>query len=83
MPSRTCTRNLCNQPCLFDVSYVSFKMGKRPNHKKRKKKKMGKSTLIAKHINEFNMFFNQLSLVKINFEDEVHALISLSSLSDS
>ena len=34
---------------------------------------------VANHINEFNMAISQLSSVKINFEDEIKALILLSS----
>ena len=30
---------------------------------------------MAKHLNEFNMIVNQLSLIEINFKDEVCALI--------
>ena len=38
---------------------------------------------VADHINEFNMIISQLSLVKINFEDEIKTLILISSLHDS
>ena len=38
---------------------------------------------VADHINEFNMIISQLSLVKINFEDEIKALILMSSLHES
>ena len=37
----------------------------------------------AGHINEFNMITSQLSLVEINFEDEIKALILVSSLPKS
>ena len=35
------------------------------------------------HINEFNMIVSQLSSVEINFEDEIKALILMSSLPKS
>ena len=38
---------------------------------------------VADHINEFNMTVSQLSLVEINFEDEIKALILMSSLPES
>ena len=34
-------------------------------------------------MNEFNMITNQSSLVKIEFDDEIHALILLASLLSS
>ena len=44
---------------------------------------MSKGGSVADHINEFNMIVSQLSLVEINFEDEIKALILMSSLPDS
>ena len=38
---------------------------------------------VADHINEFNMIISQLSSVKINFEDEIKALILMSFLPES
>ena len=38
---------------------------------------------VAGHINEFNMITSQLSSVDINFEDEIKALILMSSLPES
>ena len=38
---------------------------------------------VADHINEFNMIISQLSLVEINFEDEIKALILMSFLPES
>ena len=38
---------------------------------------------VVDHINEFNMIVSQLSLVKINFEDEIKAMILMSSLPKS
>ena len=42
-----------------------------------------KSTLVAQHLNEFNTSTNQLSIVGIEFDDEVRALILLASLPNS
>ena len=40
-------------------------------------------TPVVQHMNEFNMITNQLSLVEIEFDDKVHALILLASLLSS
>ncbi|CAJ2648559.1 unnamed protein product [Trifolium pratense] len=45
--------------------------------------KMGEGISITNHINEFNTILSQLESVQIKFEDEVKALILLSSLPDS
>ena len=44
---------------------------------------MSEGGLIDDHINEFNMIISQLSSVEINFEDEIKALILMSSLPES
>ena len=44
---------------------------------------MSKGGSVAGHINEFNMIVSQLSSVDINFEDEIKALILMSSLPES
>ena len=41
--------------------------------------KMSKSGSIADHLNEFNTLTSQLSSVKVNFDDEVRALLILCS----
>ena len=38
---------------------------------------------VSNHINEFNMIVSQLNSVDINFEDEIKALILMSSLPES
>ena len=38
---------------------------------------------VSDHINEFNMIVSQLNSVDINFEDEIKALILMSSLPES
>ena len=44
---------------------------------------MSEGESIVDHINEFNIIVRQLSSVKINFEDEIKALILMSSLPES
>jgi hypothetical protein len=41
--------------------------------------KMSKNGSIADHLNEFNMVTNQLSFLKVDFDDEVMALLIFSS----
>ena len=45
--------------------------------------KMAEGASVTDHINEFNVIMTQLSSVEIMFNDEVNALILLSSLPDS
>ena len=45
--------------------------------------KMSKSGSVADHLNEFNTLTSQLSSVKVNFDDEVRALLILCSLLES
>lgn len=40
---------------------------------------MWESTTVANHLNEFAMITMQLSVVEIDFDDEIEALILLSS----
>ena len=44
---------------------------------------MSEGRSFVDHINEFNMIISQLRSVKINFEDEIKALILMSSLLES
>ena len=44
---------------------------------------MSEGGRVADHINEFNMIISQLGSVEINFEDEIKALILMSSLPES
>ena len=44
---------------------------------------MSEDESVADHINEFNIIVNQLRSVEINFEDEIKALILMSSLPES
>ena len=45
--------------------------------------KMSEGGSVADHLNEFNMVTNQLSSVKVDFDDEVRALLILCSLPES
>jgi hypothetical protein len=45
--------------------------------------KMSEGGSIADHLNEFNMVTNQLSYVKVDFDDEIRALLILCSLPES
>jgi hypothetical protein len=45
--------------------------------------KMAEGALVTHHLNEFNTITNQLSLVEIDFDDEIRALIVLASLPNS
>ena len=45
--------------------------------------KMGEEALVAQRLNEFNTIMNQLSLVEIDFDDKIRALIVLASLPNS
>ena len=42
--------------------------------------KMAKNASISQHLNEFNIITNQLCSVKIDFNNEIHALMVLASL---
>ena len=43
---------------------------------------MSENGSVSDHINEFNMILSQLNFVDINFEDEIKALILMSSLTE-
>jgi hypothetical protein len=45
--------------------------------------KMSEGGSVADHLNEFNMVTNQLSSVKVDFDDEARALLILCSLPES
>jgi hypothetical protein len=45
--------------------------------------KMSEGGSVANHLNEFNTVTNQLSSVKVDFDDEVRALLILCSLPES
>ena len=45
--------------------------------------KMAEGILVTQHLNEFNIITNQFSSIKIDFDDEIQALILLTSLPNS
>ena len=45
--------------------------------------KMANSGRIAEHLNEFNTLASQLESIGINFDDEIRALLLLSSLRET
>ena len=45
--------------------------------------KKAEGTPVVQHLNEFNTITNQLSMVEIEFDDEVRVLILLASLPNS
>ena len=45
--------------------------------------KMSEGGYVANHLNEFNTFISKLIYVKVNFDDEVRALLILCSLPKS
>jgi hypothetical protein len=45
--------------------------------------KMSKGGSVADHLNEFNTITNQLSSIKVDFDDEVKYFLILCSLSES
>ena len=45
--------------------------------------KMSEGGFVVDHLNEFNIVTNQLSSVKVDFDDEVRALLILCSLPES
>ena len=45
--------------------------------------KMAENASVTQHLNEFNTIINQLSSVEIDFDDEIRALIVLTSLPNS
>jgi hypothetical protein len=45
--------------------------------------KMSEGGFVVDHLNEFNMVTNKLSSVKVDFDDEVRALLILCSLPES
>ena len=45
--------------------------------------KMAESGSVAEHLNEFNTLTSQLESVEINFDDEIKALVLLSSMPEA
>ena len=45
--------------------------------------KMAESGRVAEHLNEFNTLISQLESIEVNFDNEIRALILLSSLPEA
>ena len=45
--------------------------------------KMANSRSVVRHLNKFNTLTSQLETIEINFEDEIRAVILLSSLPET
>ena len=88
--SRLVAHNVVKEKTTVDLMKALSSMYEKPlaNNKVYLMKKLfnlmkAKSTLVAQHLNEFNTSTNQLSIVGIEFDDEVRALILLASLPNS
>ena len=88
--SRSIAHNVVKEKTTTDLMKALSDMYEKPSTnnkvhlmKKLFNLKMAENALVAQHLNEFNTFTNQLSSVKIDFDDEIHALIILASLPNS
>ncbi|KAJ0078355.1 hypothetical protein Patl1_36722 [Pistacia atlantica] len=68
---------------LSDMCEKPFANNKVHLMKKKINLKMREGAFMTEHMNDFNTLINQLSFVKIDFDEEVHALIFLASLPNS
>ena len=88
--SRSVAHNVVKENTTVDSMKALSDMYEKPlaNNKVHLMKKLfnlkkAEGTPVAQHLNEFNTITNQLSMVGIEFDDEVHALILLASLPNS
>ena len=88
--SRSIAHNVVKEKTTTDLMKALSDMYEKPSTnnkvhlmKKLFNLKMAENALVAQHLNKFNTFTNQLSSVKIDFDDEIHALIILASLPNS
>ena len=88
--SRSVAHNVMKEKTIADLMKALSNMYEKPltNNKVHLMKKlfnlkMAKNILVTQHLNDFNTITNQLSSVKIDFDDEIHALIVLVSLPNS
>ena len=88
--SRSVAHNVMKEKTIADLMKALYSMYEKPlaNNKVHLMKKlfnlkMAKNILVTQHLNDFNTITNQLSSVKIDFDDEIHALIVLVSLPNS
>ena len=88
--SRSVAHNVVKEKTIADLMKALFSMYEKPlanNEVHMMKKlfnlKMAENALVAQHLNGFNTIKNRLSSVKIDFNDEIRALIVLASLPNS
>ena len=88
--SRSVAHNVVKEKTIADLMKALFGMYEKPlaNNKVHVMKKifnlkMAENALVAQHLNGFNTITNRLSSVKIDFDDEIRALIVLASLPNS
>ena len=88
--SKNVAHNVAKEKTTADMMKVLSDMYEKPSAnnkvflmKKLFHLKMMENAHVAAHVNEFNTIVNQLSSVKIDFDDEVQALILLASLPNS
>lgn len=84
------TSNIAKEKTTADLFKALEKMYEKPSAvnkvylmKKLFNLKMPENSNVAEHLNEFNTVTNQLESVGINFDDEIRALVLLSSLPES
>ena len=82
--------NVVKEKTTVHLMKALFSMYEKPsaNYKMHLMKKlfnlnMTENASVAQHLNEFNTITNQLLFVKIDFDDEIRALIILASLPNS
>ena len=88
--SRSVAHNVVKEKTIADRMKALSSMYEKPSAnnkvhlmKKLFNLKMAENASVAQHLNEFNTITNQLSSVEIDFDDEIHALIVLTSLPNS
>ena len=88
--SRSIAHNVIKEKTIADLKKALSGMYEKPsaNYKMHLMKKlfnlkMTENASVAQHLNEFNTITNQLLFVKIDFDDEIRALIVLASLPNS
>ena len=79
--SRSVAHNVIKEKTTTDLMKTLSGMYEKPSANN--KVHLIKYVSIAQHLNEFNTITNQLSSVKIDFDDEISALIVLASLPNS
>ena len=79
--SRSVAHNVMKEKTTTDLMKTLSGMYEKPSANN--KVHLIKNVSIAQHLNEFNTLTNQLSSVKIDFDDEISALIVLASLPNS